>query len=112
MAHSAHLENLARGLALSAPGSPLARNIRAICRPIYPARSTPKSISRTPQPDHKKAVVRALCLSFGPDAANLHGILEWLTQFEGLIQNQQYLPYARFKLLPYFARQEEQTKAA
>ncbi|MGO9484285.1 MAG: toll/interleukin-1 receptor domain-containing protein [Rhodomicrobium sp.] len=40
------------------------------------------------------------------------GILERLTQFEGLIQNQQYLPYSRFKLLPYFARVEQQTKAA
>jgi hypothetical protein len=64
------------------------------------------------QPDHKKAVVRALCgANSGPEAANLHGILERLTQFEGIIQNQQYLPYARFKLVPYFAR-VEQTKAA
>jgi hypothetical protein len=33
-------------------------------------------------------------------------------QFEGLIQNQQYLPNAKFKLLPYFARTERRTKAA
>ena len=57
--------------------------------------------------------MRALCgANSGPDAANLHGVLERLTQFEGLIQNQQYLPYARFKLLPYFARTEQRTKAA
>ena len=37
-------------------------------------------------------------------AANLHGTLERLTQFEGLIQNQHYLPYAEFKLTPYFKR--------
>ncbi len=57
--------------------------------------------------------MRALCgANSGPEAANLRGILERLTQFEGLIQNQQYLPYAQFKLLPYFVRAEQQTKAA
>ena len=36
------------------------------------------------QPDHKKAVVRALCgANSGPEAANLHGVLERHTQFEG-----------------------------
>ena len=40
----------------------------------------------------------------GPRREALQATLERLTQFEGLIQNQHYLPYAEFKLLPYFKR--------
>ncbi len=112
VAHSTHLENLARegrafgaGIAIGTqyPGDLPADLSGALDTKIY---------LKNQQPDHKKAVVRALCgANSGPDALNLHGILERLTQFEGLIQNQQYLPYARFKLLPYFTRMER-TKAA
>ncbi len=112
VAHSTHLENLARegrafgaGIAIGTqyPGDLPADLSGALDTKIY---------LKNQQPDHKKAVVRALCgANSGPDALNLHGILERLTQFEGLIQNQQYLPYAKFKLLPFFARMER-TKAA
>ena len=55
--------------------------------------------------EHKAEVVRALCgASTGPEAAGLHSMLAALTQFEGVIQNQHYSPFARFKLLPYFER--------
>ena len=112
VASSAHLESLARegrafgaGIAIGTqyPGDLPADLSGALDTKIY---------LKNQQPDHKKAVVRALCgANSGPDAAHLHGVLERLTQFEGLIQNQQYLPYARFKLVPYFAR-VERTKAA
>jgi hypothetical protein len=112
VANSTHLESLARegrafgaGIAIGTqyPGDLPADLSGALDTKIY---------LKNQQPDHKKAVVRALCgANSGPDAAHLHGVLERLTQFEGLIQNQQYLPYARFKLVPYFAR-VERTKAA
>ena len=108
VANSTHLESLARegrafgaGIAIGTqyPGDLPADLSGALDTKIY---------LKNQQPDHKKAVVRALCgATSGPDAANLHGILERLKQFEGLIQNQQYLPYARFKLVPYFARVEQ-----
>ena len=28
--------------------------------------------------------------------------------FQGLIQNQQYAPYAAFKVVPYYAREQEE----
>ena len=105
---STHLESLARegrafgaGIAIGTqyPGDLPADLSGALDTKIF---------LKNQQPDHKKAVVRALCgANSGAEAANLHGVLERLKQFEGLIQNQQYLPYARFKLLPYFARLEQ-----
>ena len=105
VARSKHLENLARegrafgaGIAIGTqyPGDLPADLSGALGTKIY---------LKNQQPDHKKAVVTALCgANSGPDAANLHGILEQLGQFEGLIQNQHYLPFAEFKLLPYFKR--------
>ena len=105
VASSKHLENLARegrafgaGIAIGTqyPGDLPADLSGALGTKIY---------LKNQQPDHKKAVVTALCgANSGPDAANLHGILEQLGQFEGLIQNQHYLPFAEFKLLPYFKR--------
>ena len=105
VASSKHLENLARegrafgaGIAIGTqyPGDLPADLSGALGTKIY---------LKNQQPDHKKAVVTALCgANSGPDAANLHGTLEQLGQFEGLIQNQQYLPFAEFKLTPYFKR--------
>jgi hypothetical protein len=105
VANSKHLENLARegrafgaGIAIGTqyPGDLPADLSGALGTKIY---------LKNQQPDHKKAVVLALCgANSGPDAANLHGILEQLGQFEGLIQNQHYLPFAEFKLLPFFKR--------
>jgi len=105
VASSKHLENLARegrafgaGIAIGTqyPGDLPADLSGALGTKIY---------LKNQQPDHKKAVVTALCgANTGPIAANLHGILEQLGQFEGLIQNQQYLPFVEFRLTPYFKR--------
>ncbi|MGO8951926.1 MAG: hypothetical protein ACLP1W_14095 [Rhodomicrobium sp.] len=107
VAHSTHLENLAREGRAFGAGIAIGTQYPGDLPPDLSGALDTKIYLKNQQPDHKKAVVRALCgANSGPEAANLHGILERLTQFEGLIQNQQYLPYARFKLLPYFARME------
>lgn len=112
VASSTHLENLAREGRAFGAGIAIGTQYPGDLPPDLSGALDTKIYLKNQQPDHKKAVVRALCgANSGPEAANLHGILERLTQFEGLIQNQQYLPYAKFKLLPYFARME-QTKAA
>ncbi len=112
VAHSTHLENLAREGRAFGAGIAIGTQYPGDLPPDLSGALDTKIYLKNQQPDHKKAVVRALCgANSGPEAANLHGILERLTQFEGLIQNQQYLPYAKFKLLPYFARMER-TKAA
>jgi hypothetical protein len=105
VASSKHLENLARegrafgaGIAIGTqyPGDLPADLSGALGTKIY---------LKNQQPDHKKAVVLALCgANSGPEAASLHGILEQLGQFEGHIQNQHYLPFAEFRLTPYFKR--------
>jgi hypothetical protein len=107
VAHSTHLENLAREGRAFGAGIAIGTQYPGDLPPDLSGALDTKIYLKNQQPDHKKAVVRALCgTNSGPDALNLHGILERLTQFEGLIQNQQYLPYARFKLIPYFARKE------
>jgi hypothetical protein len=112
VAHSTHLENLAREGRAFGAGIAIGTQYPGDLPPDLSGALDTKIYLKNQQPDHKKAVVRALCgANSGPEAAHLHGVLERLTQFEGLIQNQQYLPYARFKLLPYFAR-VERTKAA
>ncbi len=105
VANSAHLENLAREGRAFGAGIAIGTQYPGDLPPDLSGALDTKIYLKNQQPDHKKAVVRALCgANSGPEAAHLHGVLERLTQFEGLIQNQQYLPYARFKLLPYFAR--------
>jgi hypothetical protein len=104
VAKSKHLENLARegrafgaGIAIGTqyPGDLPADLSGALDTKIY---------LKNQHPDHRKAVLKALC--GGNSTANeaLQDTLEQLTQFEGLIQNQHYLPYAEFKLTPYFKR--------
>jgi DNA helicase HerA-like ATPase len=113
VASSTHLENLAREGRAFGAGIAIGTQYPGDLPPDLSGALDTKIYLKNQQPDHKKAVVRALCgANSGPEAANLHGVLERLTQFEGLIQNQQYLPYSRFKLLPYFARVEQRTKAA
>ncbi len=112
VANSTHLENLAREGRAFGAGIAIGTQYPGDLPPDLSGALDTKIFLKNQQPDHKKAVVRALCgANSGPEAAHLHGVLERLTQFEGLIQNQQYLPYARFKLVPYFAR-IERTKAA
>ena len=115
VASSTHLENLARegrafgaGIAIGTqyPGDLPANLSGALDTKIY---------LKNQHNEHRKAVVAALCgANSGPAAANLQAVLERLTQFEGLIQNQHYLPFAEFKLLPYFkrARQHHRRRAA
>lgn len=113
VASSTHLENLAREGRAFGAGIAIGTQYPGDLPPDLSGALDTRIYLKNQQPDHKKAVVRALCgANSGPEAANLHGILERLTQFEGLIQNQQYLPYSKFKLLPYFARSEQRTKAA
>ncbi len=112
VANSTHLENLAREGRAFGAGIAIGTQYPGDLPPDLSGALDTKIYLKNQQPDHKKAVVRALCgANSGPEASNLHGVLERLTQFEGLIQNQQYLPYARFKLIPYFSR-VERTKAA
>ena len=104
VASSTHLENLAREGRAFGAGIAIGTQYPGDLPPDLSGALDTKIYLKNQQPDHKKAVVRALCgANSGPEAANLHGVLERLTQFEGLIQNQQYLPYSRFKLLPYFS---------
>ncbi len=112
VANSAHLENLAREGRAFGAGIAIGTQYPGDLPPDLSGALDTKIYLKNQQPDHKKAVVRALCgANSGVEAAHLHGVLERLTQFEGLIQNQQYLPYARFKLVPYFARVERNEAA-
>ncbi|MGA7324861.1 MAG: hypothetical protein WBX25_10345, partial [Rhodomicrobium sp.] len=112
VANSTHLENLAREGRAFGAGIAIGTQYPGDLPPDLSGALDTKIYLKNQQPDHKKAVVRALCgANSGPEAAHLHGVLERLTQFEGLIQNQQYLPYAKFKLIPYFKR-ASQNKAA
>ena len=101
---SKHLENLARegrafgaGIAIGTqyPGDLPADLSGALDTKIY---------LKNQHPDHRKAVVRRCAAANSDRNETLQDTLERLTQFEGLIQNQHYLPYAEFKLLPYFKR--------
>ena len=95
VANSSHLESLAREGRAFGAGIAIGTQYPGDLPPDFSGALDTKIYLKNQQPDHKKAVVRALCgATSGPDAANLHGILERLKQFEGLIQNQQYLPYA------------------
>jgi len=44
----------------------------------------------------------------GAQAQEVHEFLERQEMFQGLIQNQQYSPYAAFKLVPYYARERDE----
>ncbi len=113
VASSTHLENLAREGRAFGVGIAIGTQYPGDLPPDLSGALDTKIYLKNQQPDHKRAVVRALCgATSGTDAAGLHAILEKLTQFEGLIQNQHYLPYAQFKLIPYFARKDRGLGAA
>ncbi len=105
VANSTHLESLARegrafgvGLAIGTqyPGDLPADLSGALATKIF---------LKNQQPDHRRAVVRALCgATSGPEANKLHTLFENFAMFEGFIQNQQYSPYEKFKLVPYYSR--------
>jgi hypothetical protein len=108
VAHSKHLENLARegrafgvGIAIGTqyPGDLPADLAGSLATRIF---------LKNQQPDHKKAVVRAVTGSAsGVQAQEVQHFLERQEMFQGLIQNQQYAPYAAFRLVPYYARERE-----
>jgi hypothetical protein len=105
VAHSKHLENLAREGRAFGAGIAIGTQYPGDLPPDLSGALDTKIYLKNQHPEHKKEVVRALRgTSSGLDAAKLHATLERLTQFDGLIQNQQYLPYAEFKLLPYYER--------
>ncbi|MDX2265939.1 MAG: DUF87 domain-containing protein [Hyphomicrobiales bacterium] len=105
VAGSQHLESLARegrafgvGLAIGTqyPGDLGADLAGALATKIF---------LKNQQPDHKKATVRALCgATSGPEAQKLYAMIENFAMFEGVIQNDQYQPYQKFKLTPYYTR--------
>ena len=110
VASSKHLENLARegrafgvGLAIGTqyPGDLPADLAGSLATKVY---------LKNQQPDHRKAVVRALTggVSGGGQASELLEFMEKQEMFQGLIQNQQYAPYAAFKVVPYYAREQEE----
>ncbi len=56
-------------------------------------------------PDHRKAVVRALVGSnSGAEAQQVHKQLPHLQKHDGYLRNQQYAPYVMVKTLPYYLR--------
>ena len=67
-----------------------------------------KVFLKNQQPDHRRAVVRALTggTASGGQAAELLDFMEKQEMFQSLIQNQQYAPFAAFKLVPYYAREQ------
>jgi hypothetical protein len=109
VASSKHLENLARegrafgvGIAIGTqyPGDLPADLAGSLATRIF---------LKNQQPDHKKAVMRAVTGSAsGIQAQEVHEFLERQEMFQGLIQNQQYSPYAAFKLVPYYARERQE----
>ncbi len=111
VAHSKHLENLARegrafgiGIAIGTqfPGDLPADLAGSLATRIF---------LKNQQPDHKKAVMRAVTGSAsGVQAQEVHEFLERQEMFQGLIQNQQYAPYAAFKLVPYYAREHDEER--
>jgi hypothetical protein len=113
VASSTHLENLAREGRAFGVGIAIGTQYPGDLPPDLSGALDTKIYLKNQQPDHKRAVVRALCgATSGNDAAGLHSILEKMAQFEGLIQNQQYLPFAQFKLIPYFSRKSRSLGAA
>jgi hypothetical protein len=108
VASSTHLENLAREGRAFGAGIAIGTQYPGDLPPNLSGALDTKIFLKNQQPDHKQAVVRALCgATSGPAAASLHSTLERLTQFEGLIQSQHYLPFAEFKLVPFFARRPQ-----
>jgi Cdc6-like AAA superfamily ATPase len=108
VASSKHLENLARegrafgvGLAIGTqyPGDLPADLAGSLATKVF---------LKNQQPDHRKAVVRSVTggTASGSQATELLDFMEKQEMFQGLIQNQQYAPFAAFKLVPYYAREQ------
>ncbi len=106
VAHSKHLENLAREGRAFGVGIAIGTQYPGDLPPDLAGSLATRIFLKNQQPDHKKAVVRAVTGSTsGAHSQEVHEFLERQEMFQGLIQNQQYSPYAAFKLVPYYARE-------
>ncbi len=111
VASSKHLENLAREGRAFGVGLAIGTQYPGDLPPDLAGSLATRIFLKNQQPDHKKAVVRAVTGSAsGVQAQEVHAILENQEMFQGLIQNQQYSPYTPFKLVPYYARTEEEVR--
>lgn len=109
VASSKHLENLAREGRAFGVGIAIGTQYPGDLPPDLAGSLATRIFLKNQQPDHKKAVVRAVTgAASGLHAQEVHEFLERQEMFQGLIQNQQYSPYAAFKLLPYYARERDE----
>jgi hypothetical protein len=103
---SKHLETLAREGRAFGVGIAIGTQYPGDLPPDLAGSLATRIFLKNQQPDHKRAVVRAVTGSAsGVHAQEVHEFLERQEMFQGLIQNQQYAPYAAFKLVPYYARE-------
>jgi hypothetical protein len=110
VASSKHLENLAREGRAFGVGLAIGTQYPGDLPPDLAGSLATKIFLKNQQPDHRKAVVRALTggTASGGQATELLEFMEKQEMFQSLIQNQQYAPFAAFKLVPYYAREQEQ----
>ncbi len=109
VASSKHLENLAREGRAFGVGIAIGTQYPGDLPPDLAGSLATRIFLKNQQPDHKKAVVRAVTgATSGAHAQEVHEFLERQEMFQGLIQNQQYSPYAAFKLVPYYAREKDE----
>ena len=109
VASSKHLENLAREGRAFGVGIAIGTQYPGDLPPDLAGSLATRIFLKNQQPDHKKAVVRAVTgATTGVQAQELHEFLERQEMFQGLIQNQHYSPYAAFKLVPYYARERDE----
>ncbi|MGF1621134.1 MAG: ATP-binding protein [Rhodomicrobiaceae bacterium] len=109
VASSKHLENLAREGRAFGVGIAIGTQYPGDLPPDLAGSLATRIFLKNQQPDHKKAVVRAVTgATSGAHAQEVHEFLEKQEMFQGLIQNQQYSPYAAFRLVPYYAREKEE----
>ncbi len=108
VASSKHLENLAREGRAFGVGLAIGTQYPGDLPPDLAGSLATKIFLKNQQPDHRRAVVRALTggSSGSGQAAELLEFMEKQEMFQGLIANQQYAPFAAFKLLPYYAREQ------
>ncbi len=108
VASSKHLENLAREGRAFGVGLAIGTQYPGDLPPDLAGSLATKVFLKNQQPDHRKAVVRALTggSAASAQAGELLEFMEKQEMFQGLIANQQYAPFAAFKLLPYYAREQ------
>jgi hypothetical protein len=108
VASSKHLENLAREGRAFGVGLAIGTQYPGDLPPDLAGSLATKIFLKNQQPDHRKAVVRALTggSAGSSQAQELLEFMEKQEMFQSLIQNQQYAPFAAFKLVPYYAREQ------